>query len=303
MDGINVMIDKVKRAIKMGNLSNKIPCYIFEKLGFSNEEIQDLEVRNKSYIYFKKKYSKYLDGISKTDYKVETDNKIVWVCWFQGYDNAPDIVKKCIDSMYKWLPEYQIVIITTENLFKYIELPDYIIEKWKNGIITNTLFSDFVRLDLLNRYGGIWIDSTVYFTGPLPQYVNSSDFFMFRCNHYDIPKFGESWFIKSSPNNEVLYKTLQLMNEYWKHESKIRDYFQMFIFMKIVIERDSSKIKNMIKIPNSIPHMLQAYLNDGFDKDIYNEICKITPIHKLTYKNIDWNVKNSFVNYIINDGA
>lgn len=296
------MIDKVKRAIKMGNLGNKIPCYIFEKLGFSNEEIQDLEVRNKSYRYFKKKYSKYINQISPTDYVVNDENKNVWVCWFQGYENAPDIVKRCIDSMYRWLSDYNVVVITMDNLFDYIDLPDHVISKWKNGIITNTLFSDFVRLDLLNRYGGIWIDSTVYFTGPLPKYINDSDFFLYRCNHYDVTKFGESWFIKSSANNVVLHQTLQLMTEYWKHENKIRDYFQMFIFMKIVIEQDSSKIQNMINIPNSIPHMMQQYLNEKFSLDIYREICKITSIHKLTYKNIDMNIDDSFFKYIINDG-
>ena len=184
------------------------------------------------------------------------------------------------------------------NLFNYVDLPKYVIEKWNKGIISNTLFSDFIRLDILNKYGGIWVDATVLFTGPLPKYIVDSDFFLYRCNVYDVAKFGESWFIKSESHNRILKLTLQLMNKYWKKENKIKDYFQMFIFMQMVIKRYPEDVDNMINIPSSIPHMMQKYLNSTY----YDSICSITNIHKLTYKNIEMNVHNTFFRHILELG-
>lgn len=50
--------------------------------------------------YLEKEYSYVLEKYN--DYNVGTmyiDDAPVWVCWLQGYEQAPVIVKKCIDSI------------------------------------------------------------------------------------------------------------------------------------------------------------------------------------------------------------
>ena len=42
-------------------------------------------------------------------------NKI-WICWFQGEDKAPDLVKKCIDSVRKHASGYDVIILTEDNI-------------------------------------------------------------------------------------------------------------------------------------------------------------------------------------------
>jgi len=46
-----------------------------------------------------------------------------------------------------------------------VELPGYIVEKWEKGRIPAAMFSDLLRVELLIKYGGTWIDSTVFCTG------------------------------------------------------------------------------------------------------------------------------------------
>lgn len=288
----------IDRALKYGNLQYKIPCAIFYKLGYSNHELQDLEVRNKVYRYLKKHYSKFIDSYACNGSLNTVESNDVWICWLQGMEKAPDIVKACYRSIKKWIPNKTIHVIDENNLFNYIDLPKHVIDKWEKGLISNTLFSDFIRLSVLTRFGGIWMDATVLMTGPLPNYVNRSHLFMYKCNDYDITKFGESWFIKAEAHNFVMEETLKLMCEYWRKENKIRDYFQMFLFMKMVVEKYPDTIYKMIKIPNNIPQMLQKYLNDPFDAKIYDDICMITNIHKLTYKNLSAN-SNAFWEFII----
>ena len=52
------MIEMIKRALKFGNLRYKIICFLINILGYSNSEIQDLEVRNKVFKYLKKDMKK-----------------------------------------------------------------------------------------------------------------------------------------------------------------------------------------------------------------------------------------------------
>ncbi|RHP47283.1 capsular polysaccharide synthesis protein [Clostridium sp. AF32-12BH] len=274
----------VERALKYGNLQYKIPCALFDKMGYSNHELQDLEVRNRVYCYLKKHYSIFL---ANSNYEEKDSGKTtnkVWICWLQGIENAPDIVKVCYQSIKKWMPDKEICVLNQNTLFEYVQLPDYVISKWKSGTISNTLFSDFVRLSVLTRFGGIWLDATVFMTGELPQYISDSNFFVYKSNEYDVTKVGESWFIKANAHNRILQTTLDLMNEYWRKEDKIRDYFIMFIFMKMASEKYPLDMKDMYKVPAAIPIMMQKYLSIEYDERMFESICKISSIHKLTYK-------------------
>ena len=48
-----------------------------------------------------------------------------------------------------------------KNLDKYIHLPNYILEKYKQGIITKPHFSDIIWIELLIKYGGTWVDASI----------------------------------------------------------------------------------------------------------------------------------------------
>lgn len=292
------MYGAITRALKYGNLQYKIPCLIFDMIGYSNHQIQDLEVRNKVYTYLKKHYSYVTERCHYSFKDSGTISNDIWICWLQGMDNAPDIVKVCFRSIKEWMPDKKIHVIDQDNLFEYIDLPDYILDKWKKGIISNTLFSDFVRLSVLTRFGGIWVDATVFMTGELPDYINFSDFFMYQSNAYDIAKVGESWFIKASSHNRILQLTLDLMNEYWKKEDKIRDYFLMFIFMKMAADKYPEDYEKMYRISAATAIITEKNLTAKYDERLYRELCNISSVHKLTYKIKD-NNEDSLYNFLI----
>ena len=290
----------ISRAVIYGNFRYKVICALFQKIGYSNHEIQDLEVRNRVYLYLKKHYSYFLQSLVYEKLDSGVEGNVVWICWLQGINNAPDIVKICYKSVKKWFPDREIIVIDHDNLLNYVNLPDHVITKWKKGIISNTLFSDFIRLSVLTQYGGIWLDATVYMTGNLPSYINKQTFFLYKSNDYDFTKIGESWFIKANSHNRILQVTLDLMNEYWRKENKIRDYFIMFIFMKMACEKYPDDIKDLTQISASIPLIMQKNLKHEFDRELYENICEISPIHKLTYK-IDDNLnENTFYKFLIN---
>ena len=291
------MKEEIKRALKYGNLRYKMICLFLDKIGYSNHTLHKLEVRNKVYRYVKKKYRYVVLNFSHDGKKIN-NNSDVWICWLQGIENAPDIVRKCVESIEYWLNDKQIHFIDKSNLFDYIDLPNYIIEKWNNGVISNTLFSDFIRLSLLKKYGGLWIDSTVFLTGRLPDYIDNHNFFMYRTPIEDEAKIGESWLLKSPANDELICLTLDIMLEYWKKEYKIRDYFLMFICMKIASVKVGSFRNKVLEVPNRLPEILECYLNYEYSPILWDEICSLTTVHKLNYKRLEYK-DNTFLKKIL----
>lgn len=95
--------------------------------------------------------------------------KRIWVCWLQGEAHMPDVVKLCIRSLRKNAPAgAEVVLLTGENIGKFVQFPDYVYKNLKSGRLTLTHFSDLLRMNLLRTYGGFWVDSTVFVSAPIP---------------------------------------------------------------------------------------------------------------------------------------
>lgn len=84
-----------------------------------------------------------------------TKNAPIFVFWWQGEKDMPKIVKACVDSIKRNCGSHPFNLITKDNYYKYVEIPEYILEKLNSKIITLTHFSDILRMTLLYEYGGI----------------------------------------------------------------------------------------------------------------------------------------------------
>lgn len=89
-----------------------------------------------------------------------TIGRRVWMFWYQGFENAPILVKKCV-SIIKQLDGIDLVLLDKTNLEKYFLFESNIRDLFMKGNISMQTFSDIVRFQLLNRYGGFWFDSTL----------------------------------------------------------------------------------------------------------------------------------------------
>ena len=100
-----------------------------------------------------RQYRYILDDIKVKDAEGQTHNdggvpKIVWFSWLQGIDQAPDLVKVCLASQRKHLPDYEFRVFDLSNYQQWIELPEYIVRKYKKGLIPAASFSDLLRLSV-----------------------------------------------------------------------------------------------------------------------------------------------------------
>lgn len=235
-------------------------------------------------------------------------NKTVWVLWWQGMDKAPDVVKVCFASIKYYLSDWNIVLLTENNYQNYVTIPDYILKKKDKGIISYAHFADIIRLELLIKYGGLWIDSTVLCTSKdVPISILKSDLFVFQSQKPGADgnaTLMSNWLICAKSNHIILRLTLHLLYEYWKKNDYLIDYFFFHKFFTIACEVYSEEA---IKIPpfcNSVPHILQLHLFDKFDDDYWNDLRQMTCFHKLTYKlkRDDKEIIGTFYDKLINSG-
>ncbi len=231
-------------------------------------------------------------------------HEVVWVCWFQGIDDAPEIVKKCF-SKVSLLEGKEIVLVTSDNYLEYTNFPEHILKKWDEGLITPTHFSDLLRVELLTRHGGVWLDSTVFLSAQhLPSYLDYSTFFCYQIlkpglNGHSI--ICSSWAISASKNSLLLEVVRDYLYEYWEKEVKLIDYFLFHIVLSAVLIEIEEKGIRIPKQCNSVSHLLQLEMHDDFSDIRWHEIKSTTSLHKLTYKfDSECVNENSFINGILN---
>ena len=236
------------------------------------------------YTYLKAKYKHFLLHYKRIENKTHEYSDIIWWCWLQGEENAPELCKICLASLKKQMPNKEIKIITSKNLYDYVDFPDFIKEKYKKGKITNTHFSDLIRLALLIKYGGMWIDATVFCSG-YPEYAFNTPLFMFQTREKnDDATAAQSWFISSEKNEPILTLTRDLLYEYWRENDKLIHYFLIYFFMRIAADFYKDEWKNMPWFSDVPPHILQRELNMPYNEKRWKQLCRMSDIHKLSYK-------------------
>lgn len=169
--------------------------------------------------------------------KIVPDNEMkIWFCWLQGEDNMPELIKACYKSIIENCGKHEVVLITSDNIFDYIQLPDYIIEKFNSKKISYAQYSDIIRVNLLNNYGGIWMDSTLYCYSNLPDSIfNKKIFSGIKFRKSEIPNSTQNLFISNyywsgffcgtnEINNTFFSYMVDSFNHYWKDNDSLIEY-------------------------------------------------------------------------------
>ena len=216
------------------------------------------------------------------------ERKVVWLFWWQGEEEMPALVKKCIASVHKNFMSWEVVLLTSNNYLDYVSFPDYINEKFEKRIITLTHFSDLLRLELLNKYGGLWLDATVYCSSnDIPKSILNSEMFVYRPQKPGADGNAitiSSWLIWAKTNCKILAATRYLLYKYWQTNNYLCDYFLLHFFFSIVLDFYKEEAKKIPPFCNSVPHILLLHLFDKFDEHYWNDLKRMTCFHKLSYK-------------------
>jgi len=245
-------------------------------------------------IHLKKLTSEYQNYIHPQKNLIKSDKIPVWICWFDGYDSMPELVKVCYNSVYKNIPEElaEIKLITINNYHEFVHLPEYIVEKFNNKKICPAHFSDILRFALLSKYGGMWLDATVYISSEIPVEYLTTDFYTQKVSdkekyYYEPSRAQWCGFIWSgSPNNILFSFVRDGLFSYWQNFDAAIDYI-FFDYIILNAYNNIANVKDMIdnqKPNNELIWDLWQSIDLPFDQEKYNYICEQNIFHKLTYK-------------------
>lgn len=263
-------------------------------LGLSRKslEILRLAVQNRIYRRLKKQNRELIVSFVKQNpiQKKNDHRKTIWTIWLQGMEEAPAVVRKCYESMKNNLSNWEIIVITEKNYANYITFPDYIMDKYEKGSISKPHFADLIRIELLAKYGGTWLDGTVYcseFINGKHDFYLDSDLFVFQNMKPGLDGHCasiSSWMITASAEQNIILLTQKLLHNYWKNHNFAVDYFILHYFFQMAIEAYPEEWKKVIPVSNSMPFVLLLRLFDKYDENIWNTVKEMTCFHKLTHK-------------------
>lgn len=214
----------------------------------------------------------------------------IWICWWQGQDNAPDIVKRCVESIQTHAGNHKVVIITDENYTDFVSFPDWIEEKYRKGIITKTHLSDLLRLSLLAQYGGVWLDSTFYCTGDLEPCFNAPIWSIKRPDYRHVSvacgEFANYSFGCTSEYRMIFAILREYLLDYWKNYDYMIDY--LFLDYLIVLARrqnpDVDDAFAKISPNNKNCDELLKKLGTIYNSEEWTKLKENTTLFKLTWK-------------------
>lgn len=221
----------------------------------------------------------------------------IWVSWWQGEEEMPELVKVCYHRLLAMAPPSRpVVLITKDTYSRYIELPEHILKAVEEGRMGLPHFSDVIRMGLLTKHGGLWLDSTIYVARPIEERLFTLPYYtvklatpikefvsrsLFTMNVLAAPK-GAPWFAY----------TYDFLTAYWKQYDHAIDYSITDIGLILGYDNIPSVQRDVERNVEAMEHHISFLhkVNEAFDAAEYESIIRDTPFLKLTYK---WDLRKT----------
>ena len=237
-----------------------------------------------------KEYAKSYDFDMPLPEDESENRECVWICWWQGLDQAPDIVKACVQAIRNNCHTHKVVVITDENYKQYVNIPEWLEEKKERGIISKTHFSDLLRLSLLAEHGGIWLDSTLFCTESIDDLFRLP-VWSIRRDHYKhasvaCGKFANYALGCNYENRRIFAVIRDFWIHYWTMHDMLIDYL-MTDYIIVLVQKYDPRIKEAfrkIEANNPACDELLNVLGQPFDEKKWTEMKSETTLFKLTWK-------------------
>jgi len=131
--------------------------------------------------------------------------------WYQGEENAPELIKHCIRSWRHHNPGWTVRVMDKKNIWDHVSLDDLSLPMDNCSL---PWLSNLSRFDLLGRHGGVWTDASAFCRRPLDGWLHDcmdSGFFAYTRDGDIIP-----WFMAAAPANPLVDAWRREASAYWK---------------------------------------------------------------------------------------
>lgn len=215
----------------------------------------------------------------------------IWTAWLQGEENAPEVIRITLASMRKNANGHPVIVISNENVEQYIDIPQTIKAKHESGTMGHAHYADVIRMMILAKYGGIWLDATMLLHESIPQETFQCPFYSVGFKTTNGEKFisKNKWLvgvIGGDKNSLYLAAISRMLTNYWKEHNIAIDYFVFDYLINILYQKDHSfrLIVDNLHHMDHYTYVLRKIINEPFDEKKLKELFVKKQIYTLTYR-------------------
>jgi len=131
----------------------------------------------------------------------------IFMFWNSGFDESPELIRACANSWkhhHEGTP-WKIHLLDEKNVFQYMaqmQTEDSEALKHQLGRIKRkercgdiVKFTDLLRLALLDNFGGVWADATVFCQKPLDAWIDKHQKSLLAPKSHEANRRHEAWFL------------------------------------------------------------------------------------------------------------
>lgn len=298
--------DKIKELLNYYELVENTACiYVFKKAKsaelISQSIIEKVESRSICYYdnlhgavrkYIRLLLKAYHDIVISYAYNLthgmaKPKENYVWSMWSSGEKNAPLISRECFKSMKKHFRNHKLIILDFNSTEYFSGIPSYIFEKVASNSIAFTFFSDLLRNHLIAEYGGLWVDSTIYFSGELDSVWFNQPFYTHKAiSSFYAGKGRWTGFCQYGLQNGIVQKFCRdMLFAYWANNTN--NHYFIYDMILCLGYRYIPIIRRLI---DSVPkahkniYALVHNMNEPYSPKLMKEIFENGPFFKLSNK-------------------
>ena len=238
----------------------------------------------------------------------------IFVLWLQGIQEAPDLVKICVNSILRNCNGHEVVLLNENNITDWIDpIPSEIDKKFKKGIFPIQLKSDYIRLALLEKYNCLWLDSTIFVSQPIDDSIFKQDFYTVirkEEKHSDLTNKISTFVLggNNSLRSQSLFSFVKrIFSEYLLSEDELINYFLIENIFSIAIKNTKWLRDDIYQYDINKKNILGLVkkMNSAIDKNEYKKFIQNNTFnklnHRIEYSLFDKTGKETYYNHLLKE--
>ena len=171
--------------------------------------------------------------------------KYIHYCWF-GDKPLPKLAKKCIESWKKYLPEYEIIKWSEEN----VDLDECPFIRSAYDQKAWAFVADYARTKALKEMGGIYFDTDMEITKSIDNIINKGSFLGIE----DTGKIACGVWYETKPNSYLSCELLKKYQSYKSFDKKNANEYAIPLLITDILEKCGFKYNtnSIQKLENNI---------------------------------------------------
>ncbi|MEV0898684.1 capsular polysaccharide synthesis protein [Actinoplanes sp. NPDC049802] len=203
----------------------------------------------------------------------------IFVYWAQGFDVAPPVVRACLAALRAHNPGVH--ALSRADIGSYVDVPEDLAAALEGD---HAHFSELLRMLLLEKFGGVWVDATCFVSEPLRPHVDRAlakgSVFAFD---YTGP-YLSNWFLAARPGSYIMHLWRAASFLWWEKRGELIDpllHHHIFEMLWHSDDRFRSEWDAGMRLNATPPHALQSVMLRPYEPEMFQTIMEGAFAHKL----------------------